>query len=123
MPSMGASIATAACTSTRTSPVWIGSGNGSAGGSPGLERTVDEQAPDLLERHPADQVLDVDAAVAERRPFLVGLGDLVSNATTPSSPWCTSVLQTCDSFVLVSARGPTRRARTLGAPGSIVLPY
>ena len=28
--------------------------------------------------HPADDVLDVDAAVAQRRPFLVGLGDLRS---------------------------------------------
>ncbi len=33
-PQIGASIARPACTSTRTSPVWMGSGNGSAGGSP-----------------------------------------------------------------------------------------
>ena len=38
--------------------------------------TVDEQAPDVLERHAADDVLDVDAAVAESRSFLVWLGDL-----------------------------------------------
>ena len=37
---------------------------------------VDEQAPDVLERHPADELLDVDAAVAQRRALLVRLGDL-----------------------------------------------
>ena len=42
----------------------------------GLEGAVDQQAPDLLEGHLADQVLDVDAAVAERAALLVGLGDL-----------------------------------------------
>ena len=41
-----------------------------------VERAVDEQAPDLLERHGADEILDVDAAVAERAALLVGLGDL-----------------------------------------------
>ena len=35
-PHAGASIAIADCTSTRTSPEWTGSGNGSAAGSPGL---------------------------------------------------------------------------------------
>ena len=43
---------------------------------PGLVGAVDQQPPDLLERHPPDELLDVDAAVAQRRPFLVGLGDL-----------------------------------------------
>ena len=75
-PHSGASIASAACTSTRGSPVRIESGCGSAGGRPGQERAVDEQAPDLLEGDVADEVLDVDAAVAERAAFLVGLGDL-----------------------------------------------
>jgi hypothetical protein len=42
----------------------------------GLERAVDQEAPDLLEGHVADDVLDVDAAVAERSAVLVGLGDL-----------------------------------------------
>jgi hypothetical protein len=41
-----------------------------------LRGAVDEQAPDLLERHAADELLDVDAAVAERAALLVGLGDL-----------------------------------------------
>ena len=36
---------------------------------------VDEQAPDLLEVEPADQLLDVDAAVAQRAAVAVGLGD------------------------------------------------
>ena len=42
----------------------------------GLERAVDEQAPDLLEGHLADELLDVDAAVAQRAALAVGLGDL-----------------------------------------------
>jgi hypothetical protein len=40
------------------------------------ESAVDQQAPDVLERHPADQILDVHPAVAERRTFLVRLSDL-----------------------------------------------
>ena len=41
-----------------------------------LERAVDQQPPDLLERHPADELLDVDAAVPQRAALPVGLGDL-----------------------------------------------
>ncbi len=41
-----------------------------------LERPVDEQAPDLLERDAADELLDVDAAVAQRAALAVGLCDL-----------------------------------------------
>ena len=75
-PHSGASIASAACTSTRGSPertvqrVRLGRRQAR------LERAVDEQAPDLLEGHLADEVLDVDAAVAQRAALLVGLGDL-----------------------------------------------
>ena len=76
MPHSGASIASAACTSTRGSPERTISGCGSAGISPGSKRPVDEQAPDLLERDLPDEVLDVDAAVAQRAALLVGLGDL-----------------------------------------------
>jgi hypothetical protein len=36
---------------------------------------VDEQAPNLLEVKPADQLLDVDPAVAKRAAVAVGLGD------------------------------------------------
>jgi len=42
----------------------------------GAVRAVDQEAPDVLERHAADEVLDVDAAVAERGALLVRLGDL-----------------------------------------------
>jgi hypothetical protein len=42
----------------------------------GLEGAVDQQAPDVARRHPPDEVLDVDAAVAQRAALLVGLGDL-----------------------------------------------
>ena len=42
----------------------------------GLEVAVDEEAPDLLVGDRADEVFNVDAAVAERAALLVGLGDL-----------------------------------------------
>jgi hypothetical protein len=42
----------------------------------GVELPVDQQAPDVAEAHLPDEVLDVDAAVAERAALLVGLGDL-----------------------------------------------
>ena len=42
----------------------------------GFEVAVDEQAPDLLVGDGADEVLDVDAAVAQRATLFVGLGDL-----------------------------------------------
>ena len=41
-----------------------------------LERLVDDEAPDLLERDGARKLLDVDAPVPERRALLVRLGDL-----------------------------------------------
>ncbi len=41
-----------------------------------LERAVDEQPPHLLEGDAADELLDVDAAIAERSALAVGLGDL-----------------------------------------------
>jgi hypothetical protein len=36
---------------------------------------VDELPPHLLERVAADELLDVDAAIAQRPAFLVGFGD------------------------------------------------
>ena len=50
----------------------VGFGRGQAG----LEVTVDQQAPDLLVGDRADEILDVDAAVAQRAALFVGLGDL-----------------------------------------------
>ena len=41
-----------------------------------FEAAVDEQAPDLLVGDRPDEVLDVDAAVAQRAALSVGLGDL-----------------------------------------------
>ena len=41
-----------------------------------LQLTVDEQSPDLLERHDADEILDIDAAIAQRAAGPIGLGDL-----------------------------------------------
>ena len=42
----------------------------------GLEAPVDQQAPHLREGDRADELLDVDAAVAQRAALSVGLGDL-----------------------------------------------
>ena len=42
----------------------------------GAELAVDQQRPDVAERDVADQVLDVDAAVAQGAAVLVRLGDL-----------------------------------------------
>src|SRR3954449_8126079 len=96
-PHWGASVASAAWTSTRGSPERTASGCGSArpGAGPGapaapradgqrlrlgraeagLERTVDQQAPDALIRHGADELLDVDAAIAQAAALAIGLGD------------------------------------------------
>src|SRR5947208_2734620 len=46
------------------------------GRKPRLEPPVDEQAPDALVADRADEVLDVDAAIAQRPALPVGLGDL-----------------------------------------------
>ena len=75
-PHSGASIASADCTSTRWSPERTVSACGSAGRQARFEAAVDQQAPDLLVGDAADQVLDVDAAVAQRATLFVGLGDL-----------------------------------------------
>ena len=53
-----------------------GEGVGLGRGEPGLVGAVDQQAPDVLERDPPDDLLDVDPAVAQRGALLVGLGDL-----------------------------------------------
>jgi hypothetical protein len=45
-------------------------------GHPRLEVLVDEQSPDLLVRHLADELLDVDAPVPERTALAVGLRNL-----------------------------------------------
>ena len=75
-PHSGASIASAAWRSTRGSPVRTESGCGCGRRQPRLVLPVHEQAPDLLVRDVADEILDVDPAVAERAALLVGLGDL-----------------------------------------------
>ncbi len=41
-----------------------------------LERLVDQQPPHLLERIAADELLDVDPAVAEGTALAIGLRDL-----------------------------------------------
>ena len=42
----------------------------------GPEPAVDQQRPDVAERHPPDEILDVDAPVTQRPAVLVRLGDL-----------------------------------------------
>jgi len=42
----------------------------------GVEGAVDEKSPDVAEGDVADEVLDVDASVAESAALLVGFGDL-----------------------------------------------
>ncbi len=49
---------------------------GGGGLQPGLGPVVDEQPPHLLERDDADEILDVDAAVAKRPAVAIGLGNL-----------------------------------------------
>ena len=75
-PHFGPSVASPAWRSAITEPLGSCSSIRSAGGIPGSRLAVDEQAPDLLERVAADELLDVDAAVAERRSLAVRLGDL-----------------------------------------------
>ena len=53
----------------------------------GLEALVDEQAPHLLEPVAADQLLDVDAAVAQRPAVAVRLGDLRLERDDALEPW------------------------------------
>ena len=54
---------------------------------PRLEAPVDEQAPDLLERVAADELLDVDAAITQRRSLAVRLGDLRFDGDHIFEPW------------------------------------
>ena len=75
-PHCGASIASADCTSTRGSPERTLSALRLGRRHARQQLAVDQQAPDLLERHVADELLDVDAAVAQRAAGAVGLGDL-----------------------------------------------
>ena len=44
----------------------------------GTEPAVHEQSPDVAETDPADEVLDIDAAIAQRPAILVRFGDLGS---------------------------------------------
>src|SRR5437899_1926595 len=61
----------------------VGFGRGEAG----LEAAVDEQAPHLLVRDSADQVLDVYASIAQRPAGPVGLGDLGGEGDDALEAW------------------------------------
>src|SRR5690349_2492267 len=84
---MGASMASPACTSTRTSPLWMGSGNGSAGGNPW------PNLPSTSSAHTSPKVtwrLTKSSMSTPRYrsapPSLSGSAISVVKATTPSSP-------------------------------------
>ena len=51
-------------------------GNGSAGGSPGSNEPSTSRPPDAAVVVVADELLDVDAAVAQRATFAIRFGDL-----------------------------------------------
>ncbi len=57
------------------------------GGEPRLERFVDEQPPDLLERDLPDELLDVDAAIAKLSAVAVRLGDLRLECDDTCQAW------------------------------------
>ena len=57
-------------------PVKSGGSYRSALGHPRLEALVDEEAPDLLVRDLADELLDVHASVTKRASVAIRLGDL-----------------------------------------------
>ena len=64
-------------------------------GQPRVEVVVDEQAPHVVVGVVADELLDVDAAVAKRAAFPVGLGDLRLDGddaleTRLEGRWCCS---------------------------------
>ena len=75
-PHSGPSMASAACVSTRGSPERTLSGCGSAGGSPGSSVPSTSRPQTCSNGTRADQLLDVDAAVAQGAALAVGLGDL-----------------------------------------------
>ena len=68
-------------------PVRPAGSYGSGSGIFELEVVVDEQPPDVLVRVVADELLDVDAAVAERAALAVGLGDLRLDGDDALEPW------------------------------------
>ena len=53
----------------------------------GLEALVDEEPPHLLVRHLPDELLDVDAAIAQRPAFAVRLRDLGLDGDDALEPW------------------------------------
>ena len=79
---------------------------GLGGRQAGLVGAVDQQAPDVLERHPADDLLDVDAAVAQRRALLVGLGDLGLEGDDALEPVVTSSSPVMSSSVVRASVAP-----------------
>src|SRR5439155_26881157 len=52
-----------------------------------VEVVVDQEPPDILVRVVPDEVFDVDAAVAERAAFTIGLGDLRLDGDDPLEAW------------------------------------
>src|SRR5918997_1058845 len=67
------------------------------------ELAVDQQRPDVAEGHLADEVLDVDAAVAQGAAVLVGFGDLCLEGDDAFQ----AGYEVVGHLACSSARGPT----------------
>ena len=81
----------------------------------GLERAVDQQPPHLLERDLADELLDVDAAVAERAALAIGLGDFGGEGDDAFETGLDVVAHAPEGWQVEPERGVlTPRPRALG---------
>ena len=54
---------------------------------PGSRFVVDQEAPDFLVGHRADELLDVDPAIAQCTAVPIGLGDLRLEGDDPLEAW------------------------------------
>ena len=123
MPHAGASMASALCTSTRTSPEWIVEGIALGRGQARRKRVVDQEAPHVAERDVPGQLLDIHPAVTERAAILVRLGDLGLEGDNAFQSWL--VVGHRVSFVVRDGAPVVRgRAVCVRAPFTVtVLPW
>ena len=94
------------------------------GRKPGLVRPVDQKAPDLLERHAADQIVDVDAAIDGARRRLEAAGATVEVRVERGAPTATihaHLVEASPDLVALGTRGLTGlRHLRLGSTASAV---
>ena len=60
---------------------------GLGGRKTGVELVVDEQAPDVAKGHPPDEIVDIDAAVAQCAALAVRFGNLGLEGDDALKPW------------------------------------